>query len=89
MMKSGGFYNASRQSTPEIDALIADGAATYDTDKRKAIYQKLADLQVGQATTLPFLYKNTYATAVKKVRNLPTIFDGEAIMNVKDIWMEG
>ncbi len=89
MMKTGGFYNASKKSTPEIDALIAQGAATYDTDKRRAIYQQLADLQVGQCTTLPFLYRNTYATAAKKVRNLPSIFDAEAIMNMKDLWMEG
>ncbi len=41
---SGGIYNESHWSNPQIDALTAQAAATADIDARKAIYAQISEI---------------------------------------------
>ena len=86
--KSGGYYNASKQVNKEVDDLIAAGAATYDQAKRKEIYNKVNDIELGQALWDPLLYAVTYTAAAKKVQNIPSLTTADAKMDFKYIWLK-
>lgn len=86
--KSGAYYNASKQANAEIDALIQQGAATYDQAKRKEIYAKINDYELGQVLWRPMLYSVTYAAAPKKVQNLDTLLSWDGKMRLKQIWIK-
>jgi peptide/nickel transport system substrate-binding protein len=86
--KSGAYYNASKQVNAEIDALIQQGAATYDQGKRKEIYAKVNDYELGQVLWRPMLYSVTHAAAPKKVQNLKSLLSWDGKMSLKQIWIK-
>ncbi len=86
--KSGGFYNPSKQTNAEIDGLIQQGVATYDQAKRKEIYNRINDYEVGQVLWHPMLYSVTHAAAPKKVQNLKTLIGFDGKMSLKQIWIK-
>jgi ABC-type transport system substrate-binding protein len=86
--KSGGYYNASKQVNAELDALIVQGASTYDQKKRKEIYAKINDIELGQMLWRPMLYSVTHAAAPKKVQNLKSLLTWDGKMSLKNIWIK-
>lgn len=86
--KSGGYYNPSKAPNAEIDALVAEGAATYDQAKRKEIYTKLNEIELGQALWHPLLYSVVYVAAPKTIQNLPTVLAADGKMTFKNIWIK-
>ena len=86
--KSGGYYNASKQVNKEADDLIEQGAATYDQNKRKAIYSKVNNIMVGQVLWHPLLYGVTYAAAPKKIQNMDKLLAADGKMAFKYIWIK-
>lgn len=88
LQESGAYYNASKQVNADIDALIQQGAATYDQNKRKEIYAKINDYELGQVLWRPMLYSVTYAAAPKKVQNLNTLLSWDGKMRLKQIWIK-
>lgn len=85
--KSGGYYNPSKQTNAELDALIVQASSNYDTDKRKELYAKINDYELGQVLWRPMLYSVTYAAAPKKVQNLDTLLAWDGKMNLKNLWI--
>jgi peptide/nickel transport system substrate-binding protein len=85
--KSGGYYNPSKQSNSELDALIVQAASIYDTDKRKELYAKINDYELGQVLWRPMLYSVTYAAAPKKVQGLKTLLTWDGKMSLKNLWI--
>jgi ABC-type transport system substrate-binding protein len=86
--KSGGYYNASKQPNAEIDGLIQQGVATYDQNKRKEIYNRINDWELGQVLWHPMLYSVTHAAAAKKVQNLQTLIGYDGKMSLKQLWIK-
>jgi ABC-type transport system substrate-binding protein len=85
--KSGGYYNPSKQANPELDALIGQAASIYDTDKRKELYARINDYELGQVLWRPMLYSVTYAAAPKKVQNLGTLLTWDGKMSLRNLWI--
>jgi ABC-type transport system substrate-binding protein len=85
--KSGGYYNPTKQTNAELDALIVQGASVYDKAKRKEIYAKINDIELGQVIWRPMLYSVTYAAAPKKVQNLKSMLAWDGKMSLKNLWI--
>jgi len=51
----GGNFNWSCYSNADVDKLLADGKATSDPAKRRAIYDRLEHILVDQAVTVPLV----------------------------------
>ncbi len=86
--KSGAYYNASKQVNSELDALIQQGASTYDQSKRKEIYARINDIELSQVLWRPMLYSVTHAAAPKKVQNLKSLLTWDGKMRLKNLWIK-
>ena len=67
--------------------MIADAAAAYDIDKRKAMYHRINDTVLAQGLWHPMLYGVTYAAANNKVRNASTFIHADGRFNYKELWL--
>ena len=85
--KSGGYYNASRQNNAAIDAKVHQASGMYDQARRKALYNELNDIVLGQVTWHPMIYGVIHAAAPKKVRNLETLLAWDGKMRLKELWL--
>jgi len=85
---STGYYNASKVKDARMDALIEDGAANVDIDKRKAIYRKVDEVVLGEGWITPLIYGVTYAAAPKKVQGLDSVFGWDAKFNLHQMWIK-
>lgn len=85
--KAGGFYNASRKSTPALEAMITHGATTYDPAKRTEIYRRVTDMVLMQANWQPLLYGNFFVAAPKKIQNMNTFIAWDGRMQLKELWI--
>jgi len=85
--KSKAYYNPGNDN-PELDKLIAEGAATYDLAKRKAIYRKVNEIVLSEVYFLPTIYGVYYATAAKPVQGLDTLFSWDAKMVMHELWLK-
>ena len=63
--KGGSGSNTAQYSNPEVDALLEEGARTFDTEKRIEIYQKVQEIIRKDLPFLP-LFANTSVYGVKK-----------------------
>ncbi|WP_027515829.1 hypothetical protein [Bradyrhizobium sp. WSM1417] len=72
----------------ELDALVQQGASTYDQIKRKELYAKINDIVLGQVRWHPMLYSVAYVAAPKKVQNLKSLVTWDGRMNLKNIWIK-
>ena len=84
---STGYYNASKIKDARMDALVEEGAATIDIDKRKAIYRKIDEIVLGEAWITPLIYGVTYAAAPKNVMGLDNVFGWDAKFNLHQMWL--
>ena len=85
--KSDGYYNVAKLHDARMDALIEDGASTFDLDKRKAIYRKVDEIVLGEAWFVPLLYGVNYAAAPKRVMGLNSVFGWDAKMSLHRLWI--
>ena len=86
--RSDGYYNPGHLKDARLDALIDEGAAIVDIDKRKPIYRKVDEIVLGEAMMVPMLYGVTYAAAPKHVMGLENVFGWDAKMDLHRIWMK-
>lgn len=56
---TGGSQNLNGYSSPELDAVLLQGRQELDTEARKAIYEKAADIYLNDRPTIP-LYHSTW-----------------------------
>lgn len=68
--------------------MIQQGASTYDQAKRKEIYAKVNDYELGQVLWRPMIYGVSYVAAPKKVQNLKTLLTWDGKMSLKYIWLK-
>lgn len=81
------FYNPGKISTPELEALIAEAASTYEQDKRAELYGKISNeaiIQQGIAIPL-FTTPATHAMS-KKVKGFEPNLLGKPIFST--LWVE-
>lgn len=69
-------FNKSRICNPQIDALLRQGAITFDTAKRKAIYAKLERLLYQQLPMLILFNGNQINTFTDRLNGQTTSIDG-------------
>lgn len=85
---SGYFANLSQLNDPEVDALLAEAAATSDPEARAASYEQAQRLILGGYYLLP-LYdqQNSFlmSTSVQGARALPTV----STPTFYDAWLAG
>jgi peptide/nickel transport system substrate-binding protein len=62
--KGGGGQNTTQYSNPEVDALLLQGASTFDQQKRKAAYQKMQEITRRDLPYLP-IFQYTMVQGVK------------------------
>jgi peptide/nickel transport system substrate-binding protein len=85
---SGGYYNAGKLKDARVDALVDDGAATIDPEKRKAIYRRIDEIVLGEGWVTPLIYGVTYATAPKHVMGMDEVFSYDARMYLHRMWLK-
>ncbi len=81
------YYNTGKAQSAEVQDLLTRGRNEYDTEKRKAIYQKMAELILAEAWHVPMLYARSYAGLGKNVKNAGQIFNAEAKWNYRNLWL--
>lgn len=81
------YYNTGKTQSAEVQDLLNQGRNEYDTEKRKAIYQKMAELILAEAWHVPMLYARSYAGLTKNVKNAEQIFNAEAKYNYRNLWL--
>jgi len=84
--RSDGYYNAGKVKDARLDALIDEGAATVDIEKRKPIYRKVDEIVLGEAQMVPMIYGITYAAAPRNVMGLDQVFGWDAKMYLHRMW---
>jgi peptide/nickel transport system substrate-binding protein len=72
--RSDGYFNAGKVKDPHMDELIAEGAATYDLEKRKAIYRQIDEIVLNDCRYVPLIYSNTFAGAWNYVKGMENFF---------------
>ena len=54
-------YNPGACATPEVEGLVQDAGATYDTEERRRIYAEIQEIHAERLyTMLPGLYSPRY-----------------------------
>ncbi|MBA4181057.1 MAG: hypothetical protein C0506_10755 [Anaerolinea sp.] len=81
------YYNTGKTQSSEVQDLIRQGRTEYDIEKRKLIYQKMAELVLGDAWHVPLLYGRSYTGFTKSVKNTEQIYNGEAKWNYRNLWL--
>ncbi|MDD9910384.1 MAG: ABC transporter substrate-binding protein [Ahrensia sp.] len=56
LLKSDGGSNAGKYSNAELDRLLADGRATFDTEARKTIYDRVQQIIASDAALIPVFH---------------------------------
>ncbi|MEM9733669.1 MAG: ABC transporter substrate-binding protein [Pseudomonadota bacterium] len=56
LLKSDGGSNAGKYSNPELDKLLADGRTTFETEKRRVIYNKVQEIIAADAAMIPVFH---------------------------------
>ncbi|MDP7638262.1 MAG: ABC transporter substrate-binding protein [Candidatus Hydrogenedentes bacterium] len=85
--KTDGYYNAGNLERPDVDRLVEQGAALYETADRKVVYDELNALVLDEAWYVPLLYAVNYAAAPLKVHNLDKLMSSDGKMDLRRIWL--
>lgn len=85
---SAGYYNAGKLKDPRMDALVDEGAATIDPEKRRAIYRRIDEIALGEAWITPLVYGVTYAAAHRHVMGMEEVFSYDARMYLHRMWLK-
>jgi peptide/nickel transport system substrate-binding protein len=85
---SGGSSNAGKLRDAKMDALVDEGAATIDPEKRRAIYRKIDEIVLGEAWVTPLIYGVTYAAAHRHVMGMEEVFSYDARMYLHRMWLK-
>ena len=56
LLKSDGGSNAGKYANPALDALLGDGRLTFDSDKRKAIYDEAQQIIASDGALIPVFH---------------------------------
>jgi peptide/nickel transport system substrate-binding protein len=88
MYHSGGYYNAGKLKDARMDALLDEGAATIDAEKRRSIYRRVDEIALGEAWVTPLIYGVTYATAPRHVMGMDEVFSYDARMYLHRMWLK-
>ena len=86
--KSDGYYNAANLDRPDIDALVEEGAALYDTEKRRKTYLKLNRIILEEAWFVPLLYGVNHLAGPNKVKNIDRVMGWDGKMNFRYVWLK-
>lgn len=81
------YYNTGKSQTSEVTSLIKQGRAEYDTEKRKEIYQQMAELVIADMYHVPMVYGISNAGVRSNIHNAEKLFNGEAKWNYRDLWI--
>ncbi len=82
-------YNPGKLSDPEMDALVAQGAAEYDLAKRKEIYNQINQKILDQCFVIPGLYSVAYVGYWKeKVGGMENFFGWDAKAQLRYLWIK-
>ena len=76
-MLSGGNFNRSRYSNPELDKLLGTAVATADRDQARQLYAQAQDLISREMPMLPLWYANNIVVARKNVGNINVPANGD------------
>jgi len=80
---TGGTYNkVAGYSSPELDSLFAEGIATTDTAKRKAVYEKLSKELVDNAAWIWLFTPKEYIVLNSSVNGFEARYDAD----VSTLW---
>ena len=85
---SAGYYNAGKLKDARMDALVDEGAATIDPERRRAIYRKIDEIALGEAWVTPLIYGVTYAAAHRHVMGMEEVFSYDARMYLHRMWLK-
>ena len=86
--KSDGYYNAANLDRPDIDALVEEGAALYDTEERRKTYLKLNKIILEEAWFVPLLYGVNHLAGPNKVKNINRVMGWDGKMNFRYVWLK-
>jgi peptide/nickel transport system substrate-binding protein len=67
--KTGGAWNETAYSNPELDKLIDEGLTIADNDKRKAVMEKIEQIIQDAGIIIQPYWRNLYRHAVPAVKN--------------------
>ena len=71
----GGSGNRSQYSNPEMDKLLDEAKKEINSEKRKELYKKVADIIYDEVPAIPMYYVNNTVAAVKNVKGVkPTSY---------------
>jgi len=74
--RTGGQYNLTHHSIPDMDRLLDQGIATADPAKRKQIYDQFQVLFADQMPVLMLYYPNARTSVSTRMQNVLTDQDG-------------
>lgn len=81
------FYNPGKISTPELESLIKEAAATYDQDKRAELYGKISnEAIVQQGMAIPLFTTPAIHAMNKKVKGFEPNLLGKPIFST--LWVD-
>jgi ABC-type transport system substrate-binding protein len=86
--RSDGYFNAGKLKDPHMDELIAKGAATYDLEKRKAIYRQIDEIVLMDCRYVPLIYSNTFAGAWNYVKGMENFFGCDIKPRTWNLWLD-
>jgi len=87
--QTGGSTNEWGYSNPEVDRLFRDGLATFDVEKRRAIYKRLYTI-VAEDQPVNFIYHPRELQALnKRVRGWARTDYRDALLYLNRVWVEG
>ncbi len=74
---SGGNFNRSRYSNPDLDKLLGAAVTTADRDQARQLYMQAQDLISREMPMLPLWYANNIVVARKNVGNISVPASGD------------
>ena len=86
--RSNGYFNVGKVKDPNMDDLIARGAATYDLKERKAIYRQIDEIILGDCRWTPLIYSNAYAGAWNHVKGMENFFGCDVKPRTWYLWLD-
>jgi len=84
---SKGYANSSHYRNPQVDKLLDDASATYDTKTRTKLYRQAERLIVDDASYVFYYAAPDYALMRRQVRGFRYGFD--LMPRVAEAWVEG
>lgn len=83
---TGGVWNASRYSNPEVDELFAEASKTLDDEKRRSMYQDLQQILAEDVAAVPLFHMRTYGAINRRVQNFEVHPLGP--IRVTNVWVQ-